>query len=128
MWPGPYGSGGGSRKYLLASLNQSLTRLGLDYVDIFYSHRFDVDTPLEETMGALVSAVHQGKALYVGVSSYSPKKTAEAAAILRRANVPASFINRRTICSIAGSNMVSSTPSPKRGSVASRSARWRKGS
>ena len=88
MWPGPYGSGGGSRKYLLASLNQSLTRLGLDYVDIFYSHRFDVDTPLEETMGALVSAVHQGKALYVGISSYSPKKTAEAAAILRRANVP----------------------------------------
>ena len=75
MWPGPYGSGGGSRKYLLASLDQSLQRMGLDYVDIFYSHRFDPDTPLEETMGALASAVKQGKALYVGISSYSAKKT-----------------------------------------------------
>jgi L-glyceraldehyde 3-phosphate reductase len=82
MWPGPYGDLG-SRKYLLASLDQSLARLGLDYVDIFYSHRFDPDTPLEETMGALASAVHQGKALYVGISSYSAEKTAEAAAILR---------------------------------------------
>jgi L-glyceraldehyde 3-phosphate reductase len=87
MWAGPYGDLG-SRKYLLASLDQSLGRLGLDYVDIFYSHRFDPDTPLEETMGALVSAVHQGKALYVGISSYSPAKTREAAEILKRAGVP----------------------------------------
>jgi L-glyceraldehyde 3-phosphate reductase len=71
MWPGPYGQGGGSRKYVLASLDQSLQRMGLDYVDIFYSHRFDADTPLEETAGALASAVQQGKALYVGISSYS---------------------------------------------------------
>lgn len=83
MWPGPYGQGGGSRKYVLASLDQSLQRMGLDYVDIFYSHRFDPDTPLEETMGALASAVKQGKALYVGISSYSAGKTAEAAALLR---------------------------------------------
>ena len=82
MWPGPYGDLG-SRKYLLASLDQSLGRMGLDYVDIFYSHRFDPDTPLEETMGALASAVQQGKALYVGISSYSAAKTAEATAILR---------------------------------------------
>ena len=82
MWPGPYGDGG-SRKYLLASLDQSLRRLGLDYVDIFYSHRFDPNTPLEETMGALDTAVRQGKALYVGISSYSARHTAEAAAILR---------------------------------------------
>jgi L-glyceraldehyde 3-phosphate reductase len=87
MWPGPYGDWG-SRKYLVASLDQSLRRLGLDYVDIFYSHRFDPDTPLEETMGALDSAVRRGKALYVGVSSYSAKKTAEAAAILRRLGTP----------------------------------------
>jgi L-glyceraldehyde 3-phosphate reductase len=83
MWPGPYGQGGGSRKYLLASLDQSLKRMGLEYVDIFYSHRFDPDTPLEETMGALASTVQQGKALYVGISSYSAGKTREAAAILR---------------------------------------------
>ena len=83
MWPGPYGEWG-SRKYLLASLDQSLRRMGLDYVDIFYSHRFDPDTPLEETMGALDTAVRQGKALYVGISSYSPQQTREAAAILRR--------------------------------------------
>ena len=82
MWPGPYGDHG-SRKYLLASLDQSLRRLGLDYVDVFYSHRADPDTPLEETMGALDSAVRQGKALYVGVSSYSAGRTREAAAILR---------------------------------------------
>jgi len=82
MWPGPYGVGG-SRKYLLASLDQSLARMGLDHVDLFYSHRFDPDTPLEETMGALASAVHQGKALYVGISSYSPAKTREAALLLR---------------------------------------------
>jgi L-glyceraldehyde 3-phosphate reductase len=82
MWPGPYGDHG-SRKYLLASLDQSLRRMGLEYVDIFYSHRFDPDTPLEETMGALDTAVRQGKALYVGISSYSAAKTREAAAILR---------------------------------------------
>ena len=82
MWPGPYGDRG-SRKYLLASLDQSLRRMGLEYVDIFYSHRLDPDTPLEETMGALDTAVRQGKALYVGISSYSASKTREAAAILR---------------------------------------------
>ncbi|THD45985.1 MAG: L-glyceraldehyde 3-phosphate reductase [Bradyrhizobium sp.] len=88
MWPGPYGEWG-SRKYLLASLDQSLKRLGVDYVDIFYSHRFDPVTPLEETMGALASAVEQGKALYVGVSSYSSERTAEAAKILRELRTPA---------------------------------------
>jgi L-glyceraldehyde 3-phosphate reductase len=87
MWPGPYGEWG-SRKYLLASLDQSLHRMGLDYVDIFYSHRFDPETPLEETMGALDTAVRQGKALYVGISSYSATKTAEAAAILRELRTP----------------------------------------
>src|ERR671936_1413684 len=81
MWPGPYGEFG-SRKYMLASLDQSLQRMGLDYVDIFYSHRFDPETPLEETMGALATAVQQGKALYVGISSYSAEKTREAASIL----------------------------------------------
>jgi L-glyceraldehyde 3-phosphate reductase len=81
MWPGPYGEWG-SRKYLLASLDQSLRRMGLDYVDIFYSHRFDPETPLEETMGALYTAVRQGKALYAGISSYSAAKTREAAALL----------------------------------------------
>ncbi len=88
MWPGPYGQGGGSRKYVLASLDQSLRRVGVDYFDIFYSHRFDLDTPLEETMGALATAVRQGKALYVGISSYSATKTREAAAILRSEGVP----------------------------------------
>ena len=88
MWPGPYGQGGGSRKYLLASLDQSLERMGLDYVDIFYSHRFDPDSPLEETMGALATAVHQGKALYAGISSYSPGMTREAARIMRELQVP----------------------------------------
>ncbi len=87
MWPGPYGEWG-SRKYLLASLDQSLERLGLEYVDIFYSHRFDPETPLEETMGALATAIQQGKALYVGISSYSAEKTREAAAILRGLGVP----------------------------------------
>jgi L-glyceraldehyde 3-phosphate reductase len=87
MWPGPYGDWG-SRKYLLASLDQSLGRMGLDYVDIFYSHRFDPETPLEETMGALDSAVRQGKALHVGISSYSAAKTREAAAILRELGTP----------------------------------------
>jgi L-glyceraldehyde 3-phosphate reductase len=87
MWPGPYGEWG-SRKYLLASLDQSLQRTGLEYVDIFYSHRFDPGTPLEETMGALETAVRQGKALYVGISSYSPDRTREAAGILERLSVP----------------------------------------
>ena len=87
MWPGPYGDWG-SRKYLLASLDQSLRRLGLDYVDVFYSHRSDPETPLEETMGALDSAVRQGKALYAGVSSYSAAKTSEAATILRALGTP----------------------------------------
>jgi L-glyceraldehyde 3-phosphate reductase len=87
MWPGPYGDHG-SRKYLLASLDQSLGRMGLDYVDIFYSHRFDPDTPLEETMGALDTAVRQGKALYAGISSYSAEMTREAAAILRDLGTP----------------------------------------
>jgi L-glyceraldehyde 3-phosphate reductase len=88
MWPGPYGNFG-SRKYLLASLDQSLKRMKLDYVDIFYSHRPDPDTPLEETMGALDTAVRQGKALYVGISQYNSKQTAEAAAILKRLGTPA---------------------------------------
>jgi L-glyceraldehyde 3-phosphate reductase len=87
MWPGPYGDHG-SRKYLLASLDQSLGRMGLDYVDIFYSHRLDPDTPLEETMGALDSAVRAGKALYVGISSYNSPRTREAAAILRELGTP----------------------------------------
>ena len=87
MWPGPYGDLG-SRKYLLASLDQSLRRMGLDYVDIFYSHRFDPDTPLEETMGALDSAVRAGKALYAGISSYPPEQTMEAAGILRQLGTP----------------------------------------
>jgi L-glyceraldehyde 3-phosphate reductase len=87
MWPGPYGDHG-SRKYLLASLDQSLARLGLDYVDIFYHHRFDPETPLEETMGALDTAVRQGKALYVGISSYSDVRTREAVGILRSLGTP----------------------------------------
>jgi L-glyceraldehyde 3-phosphate reductase len=87
MWPGPYGDGG-SRKYLLASLDQSLRRMGLDYVDIFYSHRVDPDTPLDETMGALVTAVEQGKALYAGISSYSSARTVEAAKLLADHGVP----------------------------------------
>ncbi|MEU5000796.1 L-glyceraldehyde 3-phosphate reductase [Streptomyces sp. NPDC021622] len=102
MHPGPYGEWG-SRKYLMSSLDASLKRMGLDYVDIFYSHRFDPDTPLEETMGALASAVQQGKALYVGVSSYNSEQTAEAARLLREMGVPAlihqpsySMINRWT--------------------------------
>ncbi|WP_448627511.1 L-glyceraldehyde 3-phosphate reductase [Geodermatophilus sp. URMC 64] len=88
MWPGPYGQGGGSRKYVLASLDQSLTRLGLEYVDIFYSHRPDPTTPLEETMGALDTAVRSGKALYAGISSYSPEDTARAVEILAGLGTP----------------------------------------
>ena len=87
MWPGPYGEWG-SRKYLVASLDQSLKRMGLDYVDIFYSHRPDPETPLEETMGALDSIVRSGKALYVGISNYSPEQTKQAASILRRLGTP----------------------------------------
>jgi len=87
MWPGPYGLGG-SRKYMLASLDESLQRMGLEYVDIFYSHRPTIDVPLEETMGALVQAVRQGKAQYVGISSYSPERTREAARILKSEGVP----------------------------------------
>src|ERR1700678_4834529 len=87
MWPGPYGIGG-SRKYLLASLDASLGRMGLDYGDVFYSHRVDPATPIEETMGALAQAVRQGKALYVGISSYSPARTREAAQILKSEGVP----------------------------------------
>jgi L-glyceraldehyde 3-phosphate reductase len=87
MWPGPYGEWG-SRKYLLASLDQSLSRMGLDYVDIFYSHRFDPDTPLEETLGAVDTAVKQGKALYAGISSYSGERTEEAVRILRDLGTP----------------------------------------
>jgi L-glyceraldehyde 3-phosphate reductase len=87
MWAGPYGEWG-SRKYLLASLDQSLKRMGLEYVDIFYSHRPDPDTPLEETMGALASAVRQGKALYVGISNYEPEQTRQAARILRDLGTP----------------------------------------
>ena len=88
MWPGPYGQGGSSRKYLLASLDQSLSRMGLDYVDIFYSHRYDPSTPLEETMGALDQAVRSGRALYAGISSYSPERTREAVEILRALGTP----------------------------------------
>lgn len=87
MWPGPYGNMG-SRKYLIASLDQSLKRIGLDYVDIFYHHRPDPDTPLEETMGALADIVRQGKALYVGISNYQPEETKEAARLLKEMNVP----------------------------------------
>lgn len=87
MWPGPYGNGG-SRKYLLSSLDQSLTRMGLDYVDIFYHHRPDPTTPLDETMGALATAVQQGKALYVGISNYDPEQTRQAAAVLDGLGVP----------------------------------------
>jgi L-glyceraldehyde 3-phosphate reductase len=88
MWPGPYGQGGGSRKYVLASIDQSLARMGLEYVDIFYSHRFDPDTPLEETMGALDTAVRSGRALYAGISSYSATSTREAATIARDLGTP----------------------------------------
>jgi L-glyceraldehyde 3-phosphate reductase len=88
MWPGPYGQGGGSRKYVLSSLDQSLSRMGVDHVDIFYSHRFDPDTPLEETMGALDSVVRAGKALYVGISSYNSHRTREAVAILHQLGTP----------------------------------------
>ena len=127
MWPGPYGEWGG-RKYMLASLDQSLKRMGLDYVDIFYSHRFDPETPLEETMGALASAVHQGKALYVGISSYNAKRTRAAAKILRELGTPCLIHQPAIRCSIAGSSATAcSTRSKPRGSAASRSRRSPKG-
>jgi L-glyceraldehyde 3-phosphate reductase len=123
MWPGPYGQGGGSRKYLLASLDQSLQRMGLDYVDIFYSHRFDPDTPLEETAGALATAVQQGKALYAGISAYSPEKTRQMAAILRASHVPLlihqpayNLLNRKIesglfdACEQVGAGMIAFSP------------------
>lgn len=97
MWPGPYGEWG-SRKYLLSSLDQSLTRMGLDYVDIFYSHRPDPETPLEETMGALHSAVQQGKALYAGISNYNAEQTREAARILGELGTPSSSTSPATRC------------------------------
>ena len=124
MWPGPYGEWG-SRKYMLASLDQSLKRMGLDYVDIFYSHRFDPETPLEETMGALASAVHQGKALYVGISSYNAKRTApRPRSCSEKWERPASSISRAIRCSTAGSSATAcSTRSKPRGSAASRSRR-----
>ena len=126
MWPGPYGEWG-SRKYLLSSLDQSLTRMGLDYVDIFYSHRPDPETPLEETMGALHSAVQQGKALYVGVSNYSPEQTREAAAHPRASWAPrCSSTSRATRCSTAGSRTACWTPSTSWRSAPSPSPRWRR--
>ena len=126
MWPGPYGDLG-SRKYVLASLDQSLKRLGLDYVDIFYSHRFDPATPLEETMGALATAIQQGKALYVGVSSYSAAKTAEAAAILRKMGIAPLIHQPSYPCSTAGSNKTSSlTGSRRKAWAASPSPHWRR--
>ncbi len=126
QWPGPYGDFG-SRKYLLASLDQSLARMRLDHVDIFYSHRVDPITPLEETMGALDTAVRQGKALYAGISSYSPERTAEAITILRGWARRCSSTSRRTRCSTAGSRTACSTCSGARGSARSRSRRSRRG-
>ena len=127
MWPGPYGEWG-SRKYVLASLDQSLARMGLDYVDIFYSHRFDPDTPLEETVGALDTAVRQGKALYVGISSYSAERTREAAAAAARARHAAADPPAvATRCSTAGSSPSCSTCSARRASAASSSPRSRRG-
>ncbi len=114
MWPGPYGEWG-SRKYLLASLDQSLRRMGLDYVDIFYSHRPDPDTPLEETMGALDHAVRQGKALYAGISNYPADRTAEAASILRDSARRASSTSPATPCSTAGSRAACSTSLEREG-------------
>ena len=122
MWPGPYGDWG-SRKYLLASLDQSLARMGLDYVDIFYSHRFDPETPLEETMGALDAAVRQGKALYVGISSYSAERTRAAAEILHGSGRRCSSTSPRIRCSTAGSSATCSARSSRSASAASRSRR-----
>ena len=114
MWPGPYGDLG-SRKYLLASLDQSLRRLGLEYVDIFYHHRFDPDTPLEETLGALDTAVRQGKALYVGISSYSDRRTARPSRSCATSARRCSSTSPRTRCSTAGSRTACSTSSASEG-------------
>ena len=111
MWPGPFGEWG-SRKYLISSLDQSLKRMGLDYVDIFYSHRVDPKTPLAETMGALDQIVRSGKALYVGISSYSPEMTREAHAILKDMERLASFISRPIRWSIGGSRTACLKPFP----------------
>jgi L-glyceraldehyde 3-phosphate reductase len=126
MWPGPYGNFG-SRKYLLSSLDQSLSRMGVDYVDIFYSHRADPDTPLEETMGALHTAVTSGRALYAGISSYSPARTREAAAILADLGTPLLITSLPTRCSIAGSRTTCSIRSTTSASAVSRSRRWPRG-
>ena len=126
MWPGPYGDGG-SRKYLIASLDQSLKRMGLDYVDIFYSHRPTPNVPLEETMGALAHLVRQGKALYVGISSYGPERTATRRASSRPRARRCSSTNRPIRCSIVGSKTGCSTRSARSGAAASPSRRWPKG-
>ena len=126
MWPGPYGEFG-SRKYLLASLDDSLARMGLDYVDIFYSHRFDPDTPLEETMGALASAVQQGKALYVGISSYSARRPRRPWRSCGRWVSASSSTSPPTRCSTAGSRPTCSPSSVTRASARSPSRRWRRG-
>ena len=133
MWPGPYGDHG-SRKYLLASLDQSLVRMKLDYVDIFYSHRFDPETPLEETMGALDSAVRAGKALYAGISSYSAEKTREAAAILGDLGTPLlihqpsySMLNRwiePELLDALGELASAASPSPRSRRECSRASIW----
>jgi len=121
MWPGPYGEWG-SRKYLLSSLDQSLKRIGLPYVDIFYSHRPDPDTPLEETMGALAHAVRSGKALYAGLSNYRPADTVRAAKILRELGTPC--ISRVTACWIAGWNRSCSPRSKQKASAQQCFRRW----
>jgi L-glyceraldehyde 3-phosphate reductase len=125
MWPGPYGEWG-SRKNLLASLDQSLRRMGVEYVDIFYHHRPDPETPLEETMGALDHAVRSGKALYAGISSYKPDDARRAAKILRDLGTPPSSTNPPTTCSTAGWRRGSSTRCARRGSAASPSSRSRR--
>ena len=126
MWPGPYGEWG-SRKYLVASCDQSLARMGLKYVDIFYSHRFDPETPLEETMGALDYIVRSGRALYAGISSYNPEQTAKAAAILQGSSARrASSTSPATACSTAGSKTACSLNSTSSTWVASCSRRWRR--
>jgi L-glyceraldehyde 3-phosphate reductase len=126
MWPGPYGEGG-SRKYMLASLDESLARMGLEYVDIFYSHRPTLDVPLEETMSALARAVRQGKALDVGISSYSPERTRETAQILKNEGSRCLFISLRIRCSIAGSRMGSLARWRNSASAALRFLRWHRG-
>ena len=129
MWPGPYGQGGGSRKYVLASPDESLQRMGVDYVDIFYSHRFDVDTPLEETASALATAVQHGKALYVGISSYSAGRDGRDGKVAKGMGAslpdPSTFV--RT-CSTAGSRGGRSTHWKRKALAASPSPLSLKGS